>query len=535
MYFSKWSDFLSSGQLVTGSTKLLYKGTDGTSRTIDPDNYALKSDVGDYSDMNNELVKYGKEIISEAITDKGVSTASTDSFDDMATNIRNINTQASGTVGEMNIYCSISQPTAQNGLWIKRNRSEVSNILIKEDYYLEDGIVSRLPITYDKTVESSYSNYITGVSSDGKLYCWRVGNTSNGSAPWLYCIDTDTNTATIDTTSTTKYYNADFSSNTSFIYDDTLFFAKYTATDNSLIYTNININTGLPKYSNPRVSFSNGSLRYIASTVINNILYVSAIYEYSTSIKQIRIYSLDLTTLTTDTTASTMWMTQLISVDILNYPLSLSSDSFSYNTRVAKLVYYNNTLYYFVKEKLLFTYDITNKNYTIPDYTIYPKEYTIAQCPIAVCNFNGKVFYIGTTANTEDKSNLTDIVVYDIPTSTSSVIKNVIDTNITYPFIKLNFSFGYCQKDNIFYILGAYDSSSSSYKMAVSKYTIQSNTYNTGTIICQPTTTGNHITNMYSSDLVTLNYGIDDVYYQAADGFHKQDAAIIKDGVVTDI
>ena len=63
---------------------------------------------------------------------------------------------------------------------------------------------------------------------------------------------------------------------------------------------------------------------------------------------------------------------------------------------------------------------------------------------------------------------------------------------------------------------------------------LNQNTYETGTILCQPSAASN-LTKMYSSDLITLNYGIDDVYYQAADGLHKQDAAIIKDGVVTDI
>ena len=83
--------------------------------------------------------------------------------------------------------------------------------------------------------------------------------------------------------------------------------------------------------------------------------------------------------------------------------------------------------------------------------------------------------------------------------------------------------------------MGAWDVGSSAYKMAVSRYTIQSNIYNSGTIICQPTAIGDHVTNMYSSDLVTLNYGIDAVYYQDTDGFKKQDAAIIKNGTVIDL
>ena len=76
--------------------------------------------------------------------------------------------------------------------------------------------------------------------------------------------------------------------------------------------------------------------------------------------------------------------------------------------------------------------------------------------------------------------------------------------------------------------------SSTTYNQIVTQFSFGSNTYETGTILCLPSATSN-LTKMYSSGLITLSYGIDDVYYQAADGLHKQDAAIIKDGVVTDI
>ena len=96
--------FLSSGQLVTGQTGLIYKGSDGTGRIIKPDNYQPK---GSYADANhnhngtyatvaqyNELktsVSNGKSAVASAITDKGVSTSATASFNTMASNIRSIN------------------------------------------------------------------------------------------------------------------------------------------------------------------------------------------------------------------------------------------------------------------------------------------------------------------------------------------------------------------------------------------------------------------------------------------------------------
>ena len=120
--------FLKSGQLVTGQTSLIYKGNDGTSRIINPDNYQPKgsyavsnhshnganlsfdstrsiNDVinNNYSmivNANNEIsslktsVSNGKSAVASAITDKGVSTSATASFNTMANNIRKINQNA---------------------------------------------------------------------------------------------------------------------------------------------------------------------------------------------------------------------------------------------------------------------------------------------------------------------------------------------------------------------------------------------------------------------------------------------------------
>ena len=82
--------FLKSGQLITGQTGLIYKGKDGTGRVITPDSYITRSEIGDIGAMNDELVLYGKNMIADAITYKGVSTVNTDTFEQMASNIRNI-------------------------------------------------------------------------------------------------------------------------------------------------------------------------------------------------------------------------------------------------------------------------------------------------------------------------------------------------------------------------------------------------------------------------------------------------------------
>lgn len=119
-------NFLKSGQLITGSTSLLYKGSDGTSRSINPDNYqpkgsfaaashshngteisynstisvndAINNNYNSIVTANNEIsslkssVSSGKAQIASAITDKGVSTAASATFPQMASNIRSIET-----------------------------------------------------------------------------------------------------------------------------------------------------------------------------------------------------------------------------------------------------------------------------------------------------------------------------------------------------------------------------------------------------------------------------------------------------------
>lgn len=75
---------------MTGQTGLIYKGNDGTGRVITPDSYITRSEIGDIGAMNDELVLYGKNMIADAITYKGVSTINTDTFEQMASNIRNI-------------------------------------------------------------------------------------------------------------------------------------------------------------------------------------------------------------------------------------------------------------------------------------------------------------------------------------------------------------------------------------------------------------------------------------------------------------
>lgn len=90
--FSSRSGFLKSGQIVTGQTSLIYKGKDGAGRVITPDSYITRSEIGDIGAMNDELVLYGKNMISTALTDRDITTSPTATFEQMADNIRRVGT-----------------------------------------------------------------------------------------------------------------------------------------------------------------------------------------------------------------------------------------------------------------------------------------------------------------------------------------------------------------------------------------------------------------------------------------------------------
>ena len=506
---------LKSGQIVTGKTGLIYKGKDGTGRIIKPDEYALKSEVeGVVGDMNNELVKYGKEKISKAITEKGVPTSTSDSFDQMAANIGAIKSEYNN--GDLNIFCQTTKPSAQNGLWIKRNPSEINNILIKDDYYLEDGVGIDLPINFNTEYYSKYYGNIVSGAYNNKLFTVVSDNSSNASKK---SFKVDLNNNILSTSNLPAGMVVDQAA--SFQYKNFLYIAS--ASSRYLIY-NMDTETGagsinLSTYDKP-----------ISACVVNNIAYI---FIYNSDRKQHKIdafYINDSTGAATSVDTST-WL-------VLNIPFNIN-----YSTNFAKLVYYNGTIYSFCGMKLLFTVNVEDKTYRLINSDVSPIGYDSEQEFFGTGYSLGKVFFVGTTMQNVKDSVYTDICVYDISSNSASSIKNAfidINNSRVVPPVKYHRKVGFVQDGLTFYIVGdiSFTPSGSSYeynyKDCVTKYSLQSNNYKTGTILCQPSATSN-LTKMYSSGLITLNYGIDDVYYQAADGLHKQDAAIIKDGVVTDI
>ena len=186
------SGFLKSGQLIIGSTSLLYKGSDGTSRSINPDNYQPKGSyaaadhnhsgiyqpVGSYATTAqlNEVktsVSNGKSAVASAITDKGVSTSATASFNTMASNIRKIGMIVPATLPAGYNACNYIQTDGK--AWINTGID-----LTSSTQYLNEIIISSI---FPSNIENANGTLLSAINDDNQssIYITQSCQTRYGS------------------------------------------------------------------------------------------------------------------------------------------------------------------------------------------------------------------------------------------------------------------------------------------------------------------------------------------------------------------
>lgn len=205
-------------------------------------------------------------------------------------------------------------------------------------------------------------------------------------------------------------------------------------------------------------------------------------------------------------------------------------------------VFKHDTKLYFVGYCMLaYSYDLQTGQFEYIDKHLMPLNNItyIRYSPNTFFYALGKLYLIGVQADT---STITmygkkrDVAVYDLITEQTTLLENAISEDAARSFLyfggidfqgtlQAGFFGGYVQ-----------DSSSASkvYQNKIMVFNIQTNEFSNGTVVCQPSAKEN-TTEMYSDILSTLDFGVTEVYYQSISGFSKQNAAIIKNGVVTDI
>ena len=539
--------FLKSGQLITGQTGLIYKGKDGTGRIIKPDEYALKSEVeGGVGDMNNELVKYGKEKISEAITEKGVPTASTEMFDQMATNIRSINSYSGSSA--LNIYCQTNKPTAQNGLWVKRPSSEINDIQIKNGIYTADGTANNIKSNTEYCLCGGWSGLVGSV-----LYClggYRVRGVSGNDGPgnpvidsstnnysFAYDIDTDIFTVVPYLPSKPSYEaNGRRSSiglnESNLTYNNNIYALGYiggNSNSNSIVYmwvydTKSAVTTRYDLRQN-----GYGSVGGITSAkIIGNKLYILVAH---TGSSYYSIHEIDLDTNTITLLADIRDMHFIyVGPFVLNDNALEFFGQISGNTNsglIAKIDLSTKIITKYSKDELKIIYHYTDSNANTSH------------------RFGGNCIQIGdllytfgamtSGSKTDDTLACQSVSIYNIKTKVTSGIDNVLPQRYGRSYL---YYYAY-YKGNVYLIGGNYHGGGSNntdckWYHTIAKFAINSKDLEPGTIVCDPSSYFNS-TEMYNDGKTKLDFGVNQVYYQSADGFSIQPAAVIKNGVVTNI
>lgn len=415
-----------------------------------------------------------------------------------------------GSGGELNVFVQETQPTAQNGLWIKRAKDEVSKVLIKNDYYLSDGIGENLPGDAEGVIGTNLSSY-AAVKIDNKIYILPLGATF--STGFIYDIDTGVFTKQSGT--------LQFANN---------IFAWY-AHDNKIY-----------------VSSRNTSNNYISVQIYDPVLnHVSTEAQIITSPYQVETYAMwvsdEYIFLAGGTVYDSHWYDRPILYDRSTKVSTVITNTQHIATaRGRGYVFKHDTKLYFVGYCVLsYSYDLQTGQFEYIDKQLN-SLYTPSLGSFSPNTFFyalGKLYLIGVHFDTSTYSfygKKRDVLVYDLVSEQITMLENAISEDAARSFqyfggidfqgtLQAGFYGGFVQ-----------DSSSASkvYQYKIMIFNVQTNEFQNGTVVCQPSAKEN-VTEMYSDKLSTLDFGVSEVYYQSADGFSKQPAAIIKNGVVTNI
>lgn len=419
-----------------------------------------------------------------------------------------------GAKNGLNVFVQETQPTEQNGLWIKRAKSEVSKVLIKSDYYLADGEAAQGVGTFKNTVG------YTGRSSQNCIAVGKIVYTFGGT-----------------------YYSV-YANGEAFAYD----------TENDVF-------TNLPSYT---VSGLGGNTDPPYKAVGREAFYLNGVISFfaqvaSNAYKVLVKYDIETQTYTYKNFPSGPWTVNIMlsgakQVGNLAYMIAGTTDTgYAYQgilssydienevfTQLATITsptgiqsgvphfigLYDGTLYIFYGNKFVGTWDLSNFEYT-RDGTRLTTDLTVNAATVGAVQLLNKVYLIG--GGTSNVAEAASVIVYDLISKEVTVLSDIL------PYRMYSVPAASALVDGSAYIIGGSKISDSDYKLnTVIKFAIKTNEFANGTVVCQPSSK-NNITEMYSDKLATLDFGIDDVYYQSTTGFSKQSAAIIKNGVATDI
>lgn len=430
-----------------------------------------------------------------------------------------------GSANGLNVFVQETQPNKQNGLWVKRAKSEVSKVLIKNDYYLADGEAIKGTGTFTNKTAGYIGRDTQSCIAVGKIIYTFGGNYynvySNGEC---FAYDTETDLFTHIGEYTISYANSSSAAyearSTECMYLNGVisFFSQITSSGSttvSIIKYDIESGTFSQTRVNAALSYFDQYNTISGIKQVGNQVYVIAGTSSSNAVYKLYVSLYDLETET--------------STNLTRQSTVSGLDS---NAKYL-LGWYDGVLHIIKGNYLVGTWDTQRKEYTFKKESL-STEVSQGDISAGRVQLLNKVYLIGgasyTSGSQVQRKTAASILIYDLASKESKLLSSIL------PYPLYNRYTAAAIVDGTVYVIGGtpYQSDTNARLNTVIKFAIQTNEFTNGTVVCQPSSKTN-VTEMYTDKLSTVSFGIDEVYYQSADGFAKQPAAIIKNGVVTDI
>lgn len=418
-----------------------------------------------------------------------------------------------GTKSGLNVFVQETQPTAQNGLWIKKAKNAVTGVEIDNAIRGINFSDVVLPGNFDDLpVDPTYQNpnYVRPIKIGSILYAspYRLG--TNRTNKYLkYDIETGVfSKGTLSNPSRASSLSS-WAGNFEVVNNAGIFYQggdawkiDYEAETVTKLTTSAVINSGW-------VALGTG--------IYGNIIYCCWGRDG---------YSGVLTAFDLETNVGTQLYSKVSASKYNHY---------------GKLYRVGEKLHYFVGNLHDFYYDLlTGSLVEVGAYvTNSPQKKLNWFPPYGMIAIGTKVYFLG-LATSEDLSldSLADgVYYYDIVTGETGKIDTTLGSELPVYVCndKSEIPGWYFDGSTVFTVGGVYyeGGTKKHYKKAL-KIIITSNDLPTGTVWAHESTSEN-VTEMYKDKTVKLNLGIDKVLIQEADGLKVQPAAIIKNGIATDI
>lgn len=422
---------------------------------------------------------------------------------------------AGGGGGELNVFVQETQPTAQNGLWIKRAKDAVTGVEIDNQLKAADGNNLNLP--------GSWSEQGFTMDSTVPVAAIKIGSFIYFFGPTSYDqqlkYDIETGIYTDPNIFSPSSYPAITGSYANTVKDGILYSLWKRPSDGYLYIMAIDPVNGTFDFLTKTTMAPTGNAQsldifgdeaYFFVQYTNSYVYL---YKQDTLQKELGVIS-----------------------KVADFTIPKGHRFTNARGKIFKI---SNVLYVFQGCLFIGKYDLETGITTTVDQVLQTNPQYYAINPMfGYFQVGNLIYLIGvSTKGTSSNPYIADgVIIFDITTNISTVHEGVLTDEFTRS--QLPNACSTWDGADSYLIGGTYNpnpaSTSNTKITTIIKYSLKSNDLPNGTVWAHESTSEN-MTEMYKDKTMTLNLGIDKVLIQEADGLKVQPAAIIKNGVATDI